>query len=265
MKRTGILKLVIGIGVLMSITSAQAATITSVANGGWGDPASWDCSCIPTSNDDVIIGNGLTMNTSGAVTVMSITVGPLAVFSVTTGTLTVTGSVTIMSTGGFNNSFIVQIDGDITNEGALSGPGSYCVAGVSTNGSAASMLGPMDFCDLSPPPNTPFVDNNTGFIQSNVLFCQNGICITTGAAELKSKNSKIEVLHTDGYIQVILEDFADSQIHLELIDLQGKVVWKKRMRGNNHLFKIEKDLQGIYLYRIASPNAILDQGKFFVN
>jgi len=260
MNLAGILKSGIGVGLLMASTLTNGQTRTAIANGVFTDPAVWDCNCIPGATEDIVIDVALTINVSGTHTVNSLTINSNAIFTVN-DTFNVTSLVSL--TGAFNNSGIVYISGDLTNNGAVSGPGTYCVSGITTN--TASMLGPMDFCDLSPPPSTPFVDNNTGFIQGNVLFCQNGICLTTGAGELKSKPSKIEVIQNDDYIQVILEDLDDHNLHLELIDLQGKVVWNQQMKGNNHSFKLGKELHGVYLYRLASPNEVLDQGKFFVN
>jgi len=245
--------------------SVHAATITAIANGGWADVSVWDCNCLPDSTDDIIIGDALTINTAAAVTINSITVNANAVFTVNGGTLTVTSSVTILSLGAFNNSYIVQIGGDITNTGALSGPGSYCVAGVSTNNLTGIMLGPMDFCDLTPPSSAPFVDVNNGFIESGVLYCQNGICIPTGVAEEEDLNSsKISVAYGDGFLWVSYQEPIDNDVFIELIDLQGRVVWKNGLTESNRSFPVAEDLNGIYLYRLSSPERIIDQGKILI-
>jgi len=241
-------------------TLASGQTRTAIANGAFTDPAVWDCSCVPGATEDIVVDVALTINVSGTHTVNSVTINSNAVFTVN-DTFNISSMATI--TGAFNNSGVVYINGDLTNNGAINGPGTYCVSGTTTN--TASMLGPMDFCDLSPPPNTPFVDNNTGFIQGNVLFCQNGICLTTGAEELKPKSLKIEVTQHEGYIHVAMEGSYASPIHLELIDLQGRTVWKKRMKGNHYSFKPGEEFHGIYLYRVASPNDVLVQGKILVN
>lgn len=254
----------LGIGLLLSVTSVNAATITAVANGSWSDVATWDCNCIPTSTDDVIIGGALTVNTSAAVTVQSLTVNASAVFTVNSGTFTVTGSVTILSPGAFNNTYIVEVAGDLTNNGALSGPGTYCVTGVTTN--TSSMLGPMDFCDLSPPPATPFVDNNTGFIQGNVLFCQNGICIPApvGEKEIKAKEGEIAVIYSNGRLQVVLERLNAQDLIIEIVDLQGRTVWKDKVHYTSQFFEVPEHITGIVIYRLSTATEILGQGKLII-
>ncbi|MBL4656415.1 MAG: hypothetical protein JKX73_00315, partial [Flavobacteriales bacterium] len=168
--------MVIMAGLLLVASSSHAQTITAIGNGIWNDVNSWDCACIPGPNNDAVIGAAFSINVSGDVTINSLTIMATALFTVYD---TFRVQTNVLITGGFVSYGIVHIAGDITNNGALQGPGTYCVAGVSTNGSTGTMLGDMDFCDLTPPMTTPFVDNNSGFIQANVDFCLNGLCGTT--------------------------------------------------------------------------------------
>ncbi len=42
----------------LQIFVAESATITSITSGNWDNKNTWDCGCIPTSTDDIIIGAG---------------------------------------------------------------------------------------------------------------------------------------------------------------------------------------------------------------
>lgn len=246
--------------VLFTHITLSAQNITAINNGIWNDVANWDCNCIPSASDNVIIGDAMTINVSGAVTINSVTINNQAVFTVN-DTLTVTGSVTV--TGGFNNSGIVYIGADLTNNGAVSGPGSYCITGVTTN--TASMLGPMDFCDLSPPPSTPFVDNNTGFIEPNVLFCQNGICVVpVGVEEAEIDRLDFDVSAANGEIYIVASEALTTNLSLELIDLQGRLILKDEISITGSSIKLPENLAGVYLYRISDNRGIVDQGKLLI-
>ncbi|MEO8762152.1 MAG: T9SS type A sorting domain-containing protein [Bacteroidia bacterium] len=50
--------------VLASIQNAFSQTATSVQNGTWLNPTTWDCNCIPVMNYSVTINNNVTLNTS---------------------------------------------------------------------------------------------------------------------------------------------------------------------------------------------------------
>jgi len=252
----------LGICFCLFLTSinTNGQTVTAISNGNWTDAAVWDCNCVPGPTNDVVIGSALTISTQGAITVQSLTINSLAVFTVGFGEFTVTGSMFIA--GAINNTFIVHVNGDLTNSGSLSG-GSYCVAGITTN--TGGMLGQMDFCDLTPPPNSPFVDNNTGTIDAGVKFCQNGICIPTSIeTESASENGNIEVLALGGEIRVTLRDIEENKLQMELVDLQGKLVWKKQVVNGSNSIELSPELNGLYLYRISSSARIFDQGKILI-
>lgn len=52
---------------------AEVIVITSVQDGSWSSPATWNCNCLPTANDDVIISNGHTVSVSQPAQVKSVT------------------------------------------------------------------------------------------------------------------------------------------------------------------------------------------------
>ncbi|MEI7595892.1 MAG: T9SS type A sorting domain-containing protein [Bacteroidota bacterium] len=82
---------------------AQLGTITSVANGNWKTPATWDCNCVPTSLYNVVVNHTVTLDTNHAVG-FSLTIGsagtlqassPTINLAVYSGTLTNNGTVSV--------------------------------------------------------------------------------------------------------------------------------------------------------------------------
>lgn len=69
----------------------------------------------------------------------------------------------------FNNGTVV-VDGDWFNADTVSGVfGSFVVA--DSSGNSGKMLGSFDFCDLTPPASSPFIDSNTGIISVQITWC----------------------------------------------------------------------------------------------
>ena len=48
--------------------------ITSIASGNWENPATWDCSCVPSSSSNVIVATGHTVTVNGATTVNNLSI-----------------------------------------------------------------------------------------------------------------------------------------------------------------------------------------------
>lgn len=65
-------KLLLAAIILPTLLFAQ--TKTSVSNGAFYNPLTWDCICLPASGDNVVINHDLTMNTSIYYTAGSITI-----------------------------------------------------------------------------------------------------------------------------------------------------------------------------------------------
>jgi hypothetical protein len=137
-------------------TSAQTAT--SIANGNWTNPLTWNCSCVPTNGYSVTISHSVTLNTSLLFSGGGITIGPngsliqdatprdiwinggymynngKAVFRyylVSAGTASNAGSYTLSA---FTNSVSYTNSGSITMD-------SMYVAGNFTNTSTAKIIG----------------------------------------------------------------------------------------------------------------------------
>lgn len=107
-------------------------TITSVQTGRWDRTATWDCACIPTAGDNVIVQDGhrVTMRSSGLscndLTVGQGTSGELRYNRSTGRDLTVNGNIIINSGASFyvdavnsNATHTLNIKGNITNSGSL--------------------------------------------------------------------------------------------------------------------------------------------------
>src|SRR6185436_429285 len=84
---------------LAAVHPAAAATVTSVATGGWSSPATWDTG-VPVSTDDVVIGAGTTVTIDATpITVNSLTVNGTLQYDATARTFNVTTNVSIAPGG----------------------------------------------------------------------------------------------------------------------------------------------------------------------
>ena len=113
-------------------TTAPAGTITSVQTGRWDRTSTWDCACIPTAGDNVIVQDGhrVTMRSSGLncndLTIGQGTSGQLRYNRSTGRDLTVNGNIIINMGASFyvdavnsNATHTLNIKGNITNAGSL--------------------------------------------------------------------------------------------------------------------------------------------------
>ena len=106
--------------ILSSLTSAQ---ITSISNGNWTSPFTWDCTpfpCIPGTTDVVIIDHAVVLNTDWMITSGSITVnaGASLIEDVTARTFYMTGGA-YLNNGTTDISNIVSTGGTFTNNDSL--------------------------------------------------------------------------------------------------------------------------------------------------
>lgn len=60
---------------LLTNTTLHAQSATSVANGNWTMPTTWDCMCVPITGHSVTINHSVTLNTSMTFTAGGITIG----------------------------------------------------------------------------------------------------------------------------------------------------------------------------------------------
>lgn len=77
---------------LCNSISVNSAMVASVANGNWSDPATWDCACVPATNDAVTINNNVTLTAD-------VTLNPVGTLTLAAGELNTNGfTITIDNT-----------------------------------------------------------------------------------------------------------------------------------------------------------------------
>lgn len=211
---------------LCSLSSSQAATRTATSTGDWNTASTWDCNCVPSSTDDVVIDNGVTvsLNTSSTVTVASLIIedsnNPTDVLDLSgTGTLEITNDLTVRNRATLNidSDFTVWIGGDLVYENngnvEVNGTGNLYVNGCvdKTSGNA----------DL------------TKVIASTLNFCVagNGGC---AASEDSGESAGGCAL-----LPITLVYF-----RAELNESQVELTWATASEEENAYFTIEKSFDG---------------------
>lgn len=138
--KTNLLALAIGAIALPNLLHAQA-TRTTINNGLATNPLIWDCTCVPTAGDNIVVNHNVTLNTDFAYGSGSITVNASGslVGDVATRALAVAGSgtftnnstttlgnfyfggATMTNNGTFNinDDFAVDLTGSVTNNGDM--------------------------------------------------------------------------------------------------------------------------------------------------
>ncbi|MBL0126310.1 MAG: T9SS type A sorting domain-containing protein [Flavobacteriales bacterium] len=184
--------------------TARAQTTTSVQNGDWDDPATWDCNCIPDVVDAVVVHEvRIAGNTFFYQRVHVMSGGSLvmdAFFSVVIGDTVINdgfmdlkgdidvdwalfNNATIHIEGVIHNDALLVMGGpdallstdNIGNYGTIEGEGRICVAGFSEN--TGTIQGQIDVCDLTPTVSSPpFLDVNSGTVAGSVSFCVGESC-----------------------------------------------------------------------------------------
>ena len=113
---------------VFSMNNAQGATITSANSGNWSDPSTWDCACVPSAADNVVIGTHIiTVNQDATITDLEVTIGGILTGNgkilVITGNLNIdgviAGSLNVISsgTGNISGSGLVNTSGTVTFTG----------------------------------------------------------------------------------------------------------------------------------------------------
>lgn len=135
-----------------SQATLPAGTITSIANGNWNAAGTWDCGCIPTAGDNVIIANGtaVTLDVNGSCNSLTIGQGVSGQLIIgndaTARTLTVGNDVIVNAggtiiTGATVATHIMNVGGNLTNNGTLNlAPTATRVCNVTFNKNGNQMI-----------------------------------------------------------------------------------------------------------------------------
>jgi len=253
---------------IFSLTISKAATITSISTGNWYAASTWDCACVPGATDDVIIEAFHTVTLSDVASVGSVvlnTSGTLAL-SDNTDVLTISGDFTINAAAACSIGGTIIVGNNLTNAGTLSGAsGAICIAMISTN--TGAIVGTLDFCDATPPPNTPFIDNNTGTVNPGfVTYCTTGACTGTGIAEANIQFSMdVYPNPAHDYVTVKIEAPLSPAVTLVLHDMLGQEV--SRVSGNsNERIVIERNQlpDGLYFISLYQKGQAIVSSKLLL-
>lgn len=149
--------------VSLALLSYGQATITSVASGSAVNPLNWDCTCVPTPTDSIIINHNITLDVDFAVSTGSIVVQsagklmgdvPNRILGITgsghvvnNGTISVgsfgvtSGTGTVMNNGTFTVGTSLYTDAAFTNNGTVNNVDSlYNAKGTFINSSGATLI-----------------------------------------------------------------------------------------------------------------------------
>jgi hypothetical protein len=122
-------KLLLFIISIFIFTSVNSQTATSITNGNWTNPLTWNCTCVPTTGYSVTINHSVTLNTS-----MVFNTGGITINSV--GSLIQDASLNrdIWINGGyFNNSGNANFRYFLISAGILNNSGNYTVAAMTNS------------------------------------------------------------------------------------------------------------------------------------
>jgi hypothetical protein len=191
--------------------------INSIATGTWGATTTWDCGCVPTATDIVVINNTHNVTLSGANVATSLTIssgGTLtannAGFSLTVsglltnnGTMAISaGTVTYGPAGGGNKTFTVATGSTLT----LSG-GTFNVNGnVTLTGGTFTMSG-----------GNFNIDGNNGTLAGSVASGTNLFNITLATALTQSV--------TGGTITIVDPPFTGTALSFATTSSGNNPVW----------------------------------------
>lgn len=204
---------------LLPVLAVAQGTTTSVQDGDWDDPATWDCNCVPEVDNAVVIhdvridGNTFLMQRVHVTPVGSLVMDQY--FSVVImdtvlndGLMDLVGDIdvdwallnnsTILIEGVMHNDGVIVMGGpdalialdNIGNYDLIEGQGRICVAGFTEN--TGTIQGQIDFCDLTPTVTSPpIIDVNSGSVAGSVIFCAVGACNPQRVSESGSPGVRI--------------------------------------------------------------------------
>ena len=155
--------------------------IISVSPTTWDNNSTWNCSCVPTSANDVTVDHAVTLSTPS-----------------------VANSLTISSTGSLALSNMLDVESDITNRGAITSSGSRIFVGGSwdnsSGGSYTYSVGDSVTFDGATPSSI------TGDTDWNILTLDNpsGVSVSSGNQNIFQRlNIKSGTLTTNSNVKLV--------------------------------------------------------------
>lgn len=263
-----------------AIVTLQGQVITSVQDGAWSDPATWDCNCVPPVPAEMVVMHNVDLSGglsfSPSLTILASgqlqQISPGYIYSqgpmIVAGTLSspgylapgcpviLSGSILAESLylgggmqmmGGF-----VQVSGNFTQAAGatVDGDGQICV-GDSSN-IQGPLTGTIDLCDLTPTTTVPpFVDGGASFVGPNITFCQ-------GAACAMGVQDRAVGLELSGYPVPAINELTVSgvfkgSVEVRVLDALGSVSsvrWERR--DDRMTLHIEDLVPGLYLVQVRN-------------
>lgn len=252
---------------------AKPQTTTSVQDGDWSDPATWDCNCIPEVLNAVVLhhvriaGNTFLMQRVHVMPVGSLFMDQF--FSVAImdtvindGHMDLKGDIdvdwallnnsTIHIEGVIHNDALLVMGGpdallttdNIGNYDTIEGEGRFCVAGFTEN--TGTIQGQVDFCDLTPTVSSPpFIDVNTGTVAGSVTFCAPGGCGPQGM-HLRPEACNIRIWPVPAQDHLFVQVAIGAMVSLQ--DACGRTVLSAvSSTAEQILFSIAHLPPGVYL------------------
>ena len=262
---------------------ALAQTVTSVQDGDWNDPTTWDCVCVPELDTvEVMHTVQITTNMKWTMQMVHVNAGATLTMDAPHLLVTLEGVVNdglmllagyVDSDGELYNNGVIDVDGsflthgllvmggwgtiltavDMEMGGTISGQGYICVSEATVN--YGSIQGQVDVCDLSPTTSTPpYLDNHTGTVAASVTYCTGGACHVGMPEESTLENLRAWPVPVNA--QVTLDGLpVGPTCTVEVRDAVGRVIPVRTMRYGDRV-DVEMALLpvGVYALVLSTPS-----------
>ncbi len=276
------MRYVILLGVAFWAANTRAQTVTSVQDGNWIDPATWNCNCVPELQDVLILHTvQLTTNMQLSMQQLHVAAGaaittdePHAIYMMETvtndGVLLMAGLLDV--DGELFNNNVVHMNGqflshgqlvmggwgtllttvDMEMGGTIGGQGHICISGTSVN--YGSIQDEVDICDLTPTTAIPpFIDINIGTVAPTVTYCAGAVCAVGVFEGTELENVKAWPVPANE--QLTLEGLPPRlAFAVEVRDPLGRMLPVRTMRdGSQMQLDVSTLPAGIYTLVLSAP------------
>ncbi len=159
------------------------ATRTSVTNGNFSNPLTWDCTCVPIPSDVIIVNHDVTLNldygfSSGSLTVNT---GASLIGDISSRAFGITG-------GSFANNGTVQLGDFYHGGGSFSNTGTFTALNAFAIDMSANTI-----------TSGTFVVNDTLYVNTNATFANSGNATVYSHENAGTTNNTGSIVGTDLY------------------------------------------------------------------